>query len=285
MRRFAPLLVALAVVALLVVIEALRPQPFDERLRLEREGTEPFDAEILYQLLPGVLDAPVVPAGATPFETLADSTLRNTAYLFLADDFAPDPAEAGRLLDYAERGNTVFVSARVVSGALFESLGAPADTASRLPDDPTESDYDDYGADPDGIWSVEDGRLGLGALQTRDTLRVGGARYAFPLWTASTTFGGLDSTRTDVLGSVSIGLDPFGDDIGYRINLLRVRAGRGAIVLHGAPVALTNAALAPADSSDAAAYLAARAELRASRRLGVLGRDLQAAPHAADGTG
>ena len=253
MKRSTPLWIAVGVLALVVVIKALSPQPFDERLRLEREGTEPFDAEILYTLLPDVMRAPIVPVAVTPFEKLADSTLTGTAYLFLTDAFEPDPAAAGRLLDYAERGNTVVVSARRVGGALFEALGAPADSA--------ETERLEAPDDAAGLRSLEGPLFGLDAIGERDTLRLltprGDAVYSFPLWTQPSTFGGLDSTRTDVLGTVDLGVDdPFGPSAEVRVNLVRVRAGAGAVLVHGAPVAFTNAALAPADSSDAAAYLA-----------------------------
>ena len=244
MRRSLPLLLAVGVLVLVVGIEVARPQPPDERLRLERQGTEPFDAEILYALLPDVMEAPVVPVAQTPFEHLADTTLTGTAYLFLADAFEPDPAEAGRLLAYAERGNTVVVSARAVGGALFQALGT-ADTLAGVP----------------GLRGLAEPLGGLAGIGERDTLRLrtpdGDAAYGFPVWTHPTTFGGVDSTRTDVLGTTGQGVaQPFGVGAPYRVAFVRVRTGRGAVLVHGAPVAFTNAALAPAEASDAAAYLA-----------------------------
>ena len=239
MRRLAPLWIALGLFAVAVALEAARPDPFDERLRLERQGAEPFDAEALFRLLPGTLGAPVVPVERTPFEHLADSAKTGTAYLFLTDAFEPDAAEAGRLLAYAERGNAVFVSARTVGGPLFEALG--------VPDDGVEAQ----------TWG---GLLGLEDLGTADELvlfdsTVGG-RFAMPLAVSSSTFDGLDDARTDALGADGDWTD--GDEVvldAFTVNFVRIRAGEGVVLLHGAPLAFTNAALA-ADTADAAGYLA-----------------------------
>lgn len=245
MRRLAPLWLALAVFVAAVALEAARPDPFDERLRLERQGTEPFDAEALFRLLPGTLGAPVVVVERPPFEWLADSTRTGTAYLFLTDVFAPDAAEAGRLLAYAERGNTVWVSARTVGGPLFEALGAPPEDSLR----------------PGGVLARTWGELsGLADFDAADELvlfdsAVGG-RFAMPLFVSSSTFEGLDAARTDALGADADWID--GDAVfldAYTVNYVRIRAGRGTVLVHGAPVAFTNAALA-ADSGQAAAYLA-----------------------------
>ena len=245
MRRAAPLWIALAVFGGAVALEMARPDPFDERLRLEHQGAEPFDAEALFRLLPGTLGAPVAVVQRTPFEHLADSGRTGTAYLFLTDAFEPDAAEAGRLLAYAERGNTVWISARTVGGPFFEALGAPPDDSLRV----------------GGVLAREWGELaGLADFDASDELvlfdtTVGG-RFAMPLFVSSSTFEGLDASRTDALGADADWTDgeaPSLDD--YTVNYVRIRAGRGAVLLHGAPVAFTNAALA-ADSGQAAAYLA-----------------------------
>ena len=239
-----PLWIALGLFALAVAFEASRPQPFDERLRLERAGGQPFDAEAFFRLLPGTLGAPVVPVEVTPFEHLADSTRERAAYVFLTDAFEPEAAEAGRLLAFAERGNTVFVSARVLGGPFFEALGVP---------DPDSLE--------DGVVALEWGELtGLGDLDGEDELvlfdEAVGGRFAMPLDVSSSTLRGLDSSRTDPLGADADWVD--GDAVyldAYTVNFARIRAGRGEVLVHGAPVVFTNAALA-ADSSDVAAYVA-----------------------------
>ena len=245
MKRALPFgLVALAFVA---VVAALLggPRAYDERLRAERDGTEPFDAEALYRLLPGLLGAPVEPVEVTPYERLADTTLVGTAYVFVTGAFAPDAPDAERLLAYAARGNTVVVAAQALGGPFSEALGDTARTPrrGRLAKQALPSDLPlarglrtDWGTDllPDV----------LGALGDGDTLLAGSTRFAFPVRLDAATLAGIDAPRTAILATTPAG-DP---------TAVAVSVGRGRAVVFSTPVAFTNAALA--GDGDGAAFLA-----------------------------
>ena len=250
MKRLLPFLLVGLAFAAVVVAAATGPQAVDERLRAERDGTEPFDAELLYRLLPGLLGAPVEPVDVTPFERLADTTLVGTAYVFVTGAFAPEPPDAERLLAYAARGNTVVVAAQALGGPLFEALGDTAGAATRaaprrlakqaLPDavQPPRGLRTDWGTDllPDV----------LGALGDADTLLAAGSAqaFAFPVRLDAATLAGLDTRRTAVLATTLAG-DP---------TAVAVTVGRGRAVVFSTPVAFTNAAIA--GPGDGAAFLA-----------------------------
>ncbi len=257
MKRALPFLVIGGVVLLLVAISLATPRPYDPRLRAEREGTEPFDSEVLYRLLPQWLGAPVEPVDVTPFERLEDSTITGAAYVFVTKDFAPDPAEADRLLRFIRRGNTVVIAADQLEGPLFLALGRQAnpppksdtlgadaplskiekqDSGSSTlapglftqwrptpPPAPLMGDFFESQIEPDG--SV------LGA----DTLRVGRRTLAFPVPIDGAVLGGLDSTRTAIL---STDLES-GD-----ATAVAITEGRGRVVVASTPLAFTNAAIA-----------------------------------------
>ena len=238
MRRAVPWLVLGGLVLVLFAIEALRPRPYDDRLRVERSGTEPFDAEVLYRLLPAWLGAPVEAVDGPPFERLADTTLANTLYLFLTDSFEPDEAEADRLLSFALRGNTVLAVAQDFGGPLSEALG----------------DTSDAGLDTGFFLS-----FGVGDLAVTDTLylpaadrgagRGGEARggagvpYVFPTAVAAAPLVGMDPATTRLLAT-----DADGEPVA-----VSVRVGAGRVVVSSAPLAFTNAALA--GEGDAAAWV------------------------------
>ncbi|HEX9952359.1 MAG TPA: DUF4350 domain-containing protein [Rubricoccaceae bacterium] len=259
MKRALPVLIIGGVALLLVGIELSRPRPYDPRLRVERDGTEPFDAEVLYRLLPGWLGAPVEAVDVTPFERLADTTLTQTVYVFATDTFMPDAAEADRLLAFVARGNTVVAAADVVGGAFFEALGEPPPPSGLPGDDVPISQIRKNSSfrEPDGVTTTprplaiglpdfESGFPGFdGGVLGADTLRLGSRTVTFPVALNGATFEGIDRTRTAVLATDPTTGDP---------TAIAVAVGRGRVVLLATPLVLTNAALA--GEGDAAAYVA-----------------------------
>ena len=231
-------------VAGLVWAEAARPRPLDLRVRLERQGRAPFDAEVFSESLPDWLGQPVEPVEVPPFDRLADSAVTGRTYLFLADAFDPDPAETARLLRFAARGNAVFVAAHQIGGALGDSLGQ-ADSLGYYDGLRTELTTDDLLPDDLSFDGSADG----GALAP-DTLRleapgVAGA-YPFPVRVSRWHLVGLDSARTRVLGTTGQRRRP---------TLARVRVGRGEVWVSSTPLAFSNAALTGGGA--AAAYVGA----------------------------
>ena len=214
----------------LVAAEATRPRPLDLRVRLEREGAAPFDAEVLFASLPDWLGQPVEPVDVPPFDRLADSAVTGRTYLFLAETFDPDPAEAERLLRFAERGNTVVVAAQQLGAALGDSLGR-ADSLGRsglraeLTTDGLALDAPAFG--------VAGGQLAPDTLRL-ESPGVRGA-YPFPVRVGGWHLVGLDPARTRVLGTAGPRRRP---------TLVRVAVGEGAVVVCSTPLAFSNAALA-----------------------------------------
>ena len=287
MKRLTPLLLIAGLVAILVAIEVFRPRPYDQRLRVERVGTEPFDAEMLYRLLPGWLGAPVEPVEAPPFEVLGDTTLQNTLYLFLTGSFEPDEAEADRLLAFVERGNTVLMVATDFGGPLSWALGDPRGRARQdaaqarvdsleasvekaiaedpdsgaydedeaydeIYDDPAYDDPDLYwdGLDTDAYFSDFDFFTGGNRLSQGDTLTL-----ADPAVRPGSAEGFAFTIRLNAASLVGIdssrtailGYDAEGDP-----TLARVAVGEGAFLVSSVPLAFTNAALS---TGEGAAYL------------------------------
>lgn len=229
MRRALPWLVIGGVVLALVLIEAFRARPYDDRLRAERAGVEPFDAEVFYRLLPAWLGAPVEPVDRPPFERLADTTLTGALYLFLTDSFEPDEAEADRLLAFARRGNTVLAVAQDFGGPFSFALSGDDSTAF------------------DGLDTAYADLFGAGDLTVTDVLYLPSVApdraYAFPTAIAAAPLVGIDSATTSLVAT---------NEAGEPVAVV-VRVGAGRVVLSSAPLAFTNAALA--GEGDAAAWV------------------------------
>ena len=229
MKRALPFLFVAALVALYLAFAATRPRRLDPRLRVEREGTQPFDAEALYRLLPEMLGAPVEPVEVTPFERLADTTLVGTAYVFATGSFAPGPTDADRLIAYAARGNTVVVAAETISGPFAEALG-----------DTTE--ITDWTFHLNELSDAIDGPFEM--FENGDTLHIGEERFAFPVPLGYAGLVGFDSSRTAVVAA-------WPDSVAAAV---AVTVGQGRAVVLSTPLALTNAVLA--GKGDGPDYLA-----------------------------
>ena len=217
----------------LIWAEATRPRPLDVSVRLERQGDAPFDAEVFFEALPDWLGQPVEVVTQPPFSFLADSARTGTTYLFLAQSFAPDRAEADRLLRFAAAGNTVFVAAHNVAGPLAEALG---DTTGA---DGFRTTFTGYGLGTPGA-----------ALQGDSlVLAASGAVYGFPVRVDNARIFDLDPARTELVGT--------SHDPGRRSHptLVRVRHGQGEVIVCSTPLAFSNAALT--GDGDAALYVGA----------------------------
>ena len=277
MKRLTPFLLIVGLVAVLVAVEVFRPRPYDERLRVERSGTQPFDAEVLYRLLPDWLDAPVEPNDQPPFLVLEDTTLRNTLYLFLTSSFEPDEAEAGRILAFAERGNTVLMVAEDFGGPLSWALG-PSDALRRKQEqeaiqdslDAIYMEEDMYDEDGEPLYdeeiyeeTVDDDVLYYDGLDTErfpffmdlgsklgesdtltlvdpDLMRDHPEGFVFSISMSASGLTGIDSARTAILGRNEAGEPTF----------VRVGVGEGAFLVSSTPLAFTNAALSEGDGAD-----------------------------------
>ncbi len=123
------LIVTVVVLVALVAVRASTPRPVDWTVSYESGDTRPYGARVLFETLGNVFpQSDVEPVSLTPYLHLRNEALTNTAYLFLTEEFAPDDAEAGRLLEYAARGNTVWIAANDIGGLLQDTLDLTLDT-------------------------------------------------------------------------------------------------------------------------------------------------------------
>lgn len=135
MSRFEKRLLIFTVVVLvvLVAVRAAAPKPVDWTVSYESGDTRPFGTRILFETLGDVFpQSAIEPVATAPYVHLRNETFKNTAYLFVTTDFSPDEAEAGRLLAYAERGNTVWIAASEVGGMIRDTLDLEIDAPSRF---------------------------------------------------------------------------------------------------------------------------------------------------------
>ena len=208
--------VLIGAILLAVAADVFTPQPIDWTETFERDDARPYGSLVVFELLDGLFPgAGIRPVELPPFLVLEeeefDEEPPSASYLFLTKRFAPDEAEARRLVAFAERGGHVFVAAERFFGLLADTLGLGTDVEGPF-------------FAPEGL--IEDSaRIALvnPALGAGEGLRL---RAFAGSWHVSTA----DPARTTVLGI---------DDEG-RPNFVRVAVGAGAVYLHTVPLAFTN---------------------------------------------
>ncbi len=201
-RVYVLVLVLAAGVAILA--ELLTPAPLDWRETFERGDTRPFGGLVLFEILSDLFPgAPVEAVDAPPYLTLRDTARTGTSYLFLTRRFAPDAAEAEKLLSFVLRGNTVFVAAHTFEGALADTLRL--ETRRRF--------------------ELEDS-LRLGFVSPA----LGDEAYAYGNALGGTYFALEDSAEAAVLSTDAEGRPVY----------VRLGVGAGQLFLHAAPQAFTN---------------------------------------------
>ncbi|MBD0258960.1 MAG: DUF4350 domain-containing protein, partial [Cytophagales bacterium] len=108
-------------IGLVVVVEALAPQPLDWTPTYALDDSKPFGSKVLYELLGNLFPGQPVRAS---YQTLYEEreSLRQGNYLFIGDAFDPGEEDLELLLERVAGGSTAFVAAGRLGEALEDTL-------------------------------------------------------------------------------------------------------------------------------------------------------------------
>lgn len=224
MKKYLPYILAVMVLAAVAILFAMDKQSsgkkkkkLDERVTLRRQDKIPYGTYVAYKELHYLFpDASVFASKEEPgsWDSLSSFETRQ-AYIVVADNFSADEDEMNRIVRFAKKGNDVFISAKAVSSTVTDLLGCRVVDMS-----------DPIFTEEDGVVTVSDDSLKLKLLSPyfeSDTL------FSYPGKNYSSSFTRVDQDITHVIGeekSVS--------------NFIHIRAGKGNLYLHLAPLAFSN---------------------------------------------
>ena len=170
-----------AILVVLFVVESNRPKPINWRPSYTSGDKVPLGAFVLFDNLENLFEgATVENVDQVPMDFLREhENETGSSYIFLNNYLDFDETETDYLLDYAARGNKVFISSSSIYGALADTLKLEASSSSYYMD-----------TDNDTIRT----RLVNPAFKDRSYVyhREGSYRY----------FESYDTLRTKVLGEV-----------------------------------------------------------------------------------
>ncbi|MAZ72085.1 MAG: hypothetical protein CMC70_02965 [Flavobacteriaceae bacterium] len=121
----------LGILALLVYVEATKPQPVNWFQSYSRVDKIPFGTYVLHDLLQEKLDENFIETDRPPFEVLNDTTIQGT-YFFLNNYVNIYGEELNKLLRWTEKGNTVFIASHGFNRELLDTLALETDTEYSL---------------------------------------------------------------------------------------------------------------------------------------------------------
>ncbi|WP_432410810.1 DUF4350 domain-containing protein [Rasiella sp. SM2506] len=116
----------LVLVALLVYVEATKPQPINWFESYSRMDKIPFGTYVLHDLLNEKLDENFIETNRPPFEVLADTSVQGT-YFFTNNYISIYGDELDKLLRWTEKGNTLFIASNSFSRELLDTLSLKED--------------------------------------------------------------------------------------------------------------------------------------------------------------
>ncbi|AUC77910.1 DUF4350 domain-containing protein [Nonlabens sp. MB-3u-79] len=239
------LYIIFGVVGVLLLLETLAPQPLSWEESYTSVDKIPYGAYVLYDQLDELFNEEVESVKVDPVSFLKNHKEdTNANYIFINNYLIFDRTEMDDLLEFAERGNKVFISTQSVTGAFGDSL--------KLESNPYYSYYEE---------DTVRVRLNNPLFENRSYIYQKGSSYRH--------FVSYDTTITTVLGEV-LPFEPvkgylkniFGEEFGSeqesnqtiienaieksksrqvpQANFIELKVGDGAIYYHLNPIAFTN---------------------------------------------
>lgn len=210
-------LVAAALIAL-VVTGSGRKKKLDERLSFRKQDKIPYGTWIAYKALPALFPGATVHTNKKEPGLWEELSEDSSGQLFLAitPRFMAEEYEVSKLISFAESGNDVFISTRDLSYAMKKILDCGTIDIS------------------EPIFDAEEGLI----TAARDSMGVRLLRppfasaqtFFYPGRNYSSTFTKTNGLTTTVLGENENGLS----------NFIHLRAGKGNVFIHLAPLAFSN---------------------------------------------
>lgn len=202
---------------LLVYLEATRPVPINWYPSYGNTDKVPFGLNVFHTTLKDRLTTNFKEINRPPYEVMQDSDSLKGTYLFINDGVYFDEAESYSLLDWVEKGNTLFVASHSISQTLLDTLSLELD----------------FYYDLDNIESEPLLSLSHPSHSTETP-------YDLDREVTTNYFSVLDTVNTVVLGVFDIRKEGHTDILEPKVNFIRQSFGDGQVYLHLLPETFTN---------------------------------------------
>jgi hypothetical protein len=202
-----------AVVLLFLTGSNKKNRGFDSRVTLRKQDKIPYGTYVAYKNLEYIFPkAAIYTSRREPgYWDSVHSYNSGQVYIVISNLFTASEAEMKKIIDFAENGNDVFISARYVSADADKILGC------------TTSSYDL------GLY-IEEGMNEKMQVSLSNPPFTGNTIYHYPGKKFNTYFSSIDTATTEVLGH---------DEDGNP-NFIQLKAGHGNLYVQLEPLAFSN---------------------------------------------
>jgi hypothetical protein len=232
MNKDRKLLLFVAVSLVIIVIaDWMQPRPVDWTQSYSNRDTIPYGAYGLFRVIPELFPGSEVTTVQLPaYDWLSRRNSGQDAesmLIFINNNLVFDQYETGLLLEFAENGGTVFLSAEQFSDPLKDSLGIRIEEGMLSNMGLRGINLlGDHVSDSTGISVV------------REQSGVHAPIYRFPSFLVTSAITRYDSLNTEVLGMRGRAAHGFNE--GEAVNYIAVKRGGGMVYVHTMPATLTN---------------------------------------------
>jgi hypothetical protein len=219
LKKYLPYLFAVllagGIIALFLTGNNKKNRRIDERVTLRRQDKIPYGTYVAYKGLAHLFPRArvLVNRDEPGYWDSLSSDESNQALIIITGKFNADEIEMKNLINFIEKGNDVFISARNLSYSASEILECKTELSSFRMDDGQEIEESD---------SLQ--------LRLKTPPYDSAFRFSYPGKKLHASFVKVNEATTEVLGTDRTGLSDF----------IRLQAGRGNIYIHLAPLAFSN---------------------------------------------
>ncbi|MEZ4811416.1 MAG: DUF4350 domain-containing protein [Allomuricauda sp.] len=210
---------ALVVVGI-IITEIVRPKPINWRPSYTAVDKIPFGCYVLYNELSSIFtNTAIETIEKSVYDVLVErDTSLTSNYVFINEYIDLDKQETNQLLDYVDRGNTVFIAATGFGWELTDTLNIGI-----------ASDY-----------SLKEGTATLGLTHKRFNKE----KFKLSRGVFNSHFTSVDSTNTTILGHITYTKENFlegqPDEVVTKPNFIKTKFGKGFFIINTTPQAYSN---------------------------------------------
>lgn len=195
----------------IIVTELVRPHPVDWRSSYTSFDKIPLGSFIFYEEAPSLFPNGMEKIQEDPYEFLSsDKQEQNSTYFFINDQVFFDERQSEKLLEYVEKGNTVFISSRRIGGVIVDSLKVVGYTSNSILEEKLYPKFFSATLKQDSL----------------STFKKGVYKSSF--------------TKIDTLKSTALGYYDSEKEDSKDLNYISVEYGKGKFLLHTLPEAFSN---------------------------------------------
>ncbi len=219
MKKYLPYILAVllggSILSLFLTGNNKKERKLNERITLRKQDKIPYGTYVAYKGLDRIFPkATIYHNRHEPgFWDSLSSHEPGQALIIITSTFNADETEMEKLISFIEKGNDVFVSARTISYAAAEKMQCQVKSVAI-------SSYP----------GIEDEETDSLHVLLTDPPFPAKTSYTYPGKRMDANFFEMDETITEILG----------EDEQGRPNFIRLRAGKGNLFMHLAPLAFTN---------------------------------------------